>query len=267
MSILNIGSDQSPQSLRRSQERLDRLASQGGSEMPPESAQSDPVDRQGMTRSTPEFQRLTALHDRSNAVAATIRTMDQAMQTVGTTMDAMKQELEMVSKNYPPFPPGSDERIRRLRGYAGLRAMIDKLALPPEADARTLAARSKKEKTVVADEWTFVIEPNGMTRTVWSEDVQTGPLGLRLPDLSPPESVSDQDIAQAVQYLDDATVALQARRQRLREQTFGIPGSNYDQGMDEAEAETKSGIVRREIAGQSVGLVQGGAEQLEQLLG
>jgi hypothetical protein len=220
--------------------------------MPPESAQSDPVDRQGMTRSTPEFQRLSALHDRSNAVAATIRTMDQAMQTIGTTMDAMKQELEMVTKNYPPF---------------GLRAMIDKLALPPEADARTLAVRAKKEKPIAADEWTFVIEPNGMTRTVWSEDVKTGPLGLRLPDLSPPESVSDQDIAQAVQYLDDATVALQARRQRLREQTFGIPGSSYDQGMDEAEAETKSGIVRREIAGQSVGLVQGGAEQLEQLLG
>ncbi|MCC6398282.1 MAG: hypothetical protein IT282_14810 [Bacteroidetes bacterium] len=220
-----------------------------------------------MTRSTPEFRRLSALHDRSNAVAATIRTMDQAMQTVGTTMDAMKKELEMVTKNYPPFPPGSEERIRRLRGYTGLRAMIDKLALAPEADERTLAVRAKEVKDVVTDDWTFVIEPNGMTRTVWSEDVKTGPLGLRLPELSPPESVSDQDIARAVQYLDDATVALQARRERLREQTFGIPGSSYDQGMDEVGAETTSGIIRRDIAGLSVGLVEGGTAQLEQLLG
>ncbi len=266
MSILNIGFDQGPRGLGRSQERLDRLASQTGSGTHQEVEKSS-VGHSSISRTAPEFQRLAALHDRSNAVAATIRTMDQAMKAVGTTIHAMKKELEVVTKSYPPFPPGSEERVRRLRGYAALRVMIDRLTVPPEVEAGTLAVRTKKAQQGAGDDWTFTIEPNGLTRTVRKEDVQTGPLGLRLPELLPPEEVTDQDITQTIQHLDDAEVTLQARRQRLREQTFDIPGSTYDRGMDEAGAQARSGEVRHEIAVQSVGLAHGGAAQMEQLLG
>ena len=97
--------------------------------------------------------------------------------------------------------------------------------------------------------------------------MHTGPLGLRLPELTPPETVSDRDIAQAVQQLDDASVALHARRVRLREQTYDIPGSTFDRGMTETAAEGNSSAVRRSLAEQTVGLTRSGTAQLEQLLG
>jgi len=228
---------------------------------------SDKAGQLSIAHTAPEYQRLTALHERSNAVAATIRTMDQAMEAAGTTIDAMKKELVVITKNYPPFPPGSEERVRRLRGYAALRAMIDKLTFPPEEEARTLSDRENPPPSVGLDEWTVEIGPNGIARTVRTEQVQTGPLGLRLPELTPPETVSDRDIAQATQKLDDASVTLHARRVRLREQTYEIPGSTFDRGMTEAAAEGNSGAVRRSLADQTAGLTRNGVAQLEQLLG
>jgi hypothetical protein len=207
------------------------------------------------------------MHERSNAVAATIRTMDQAMEAAGTTIDAMKKELVVITKDYPPFPPGSEERVRRLRGYTALRTMIDKLTFPPEGEAWTLSGREKPSTSVALDEWTVSIGPNGIARTVRTEEVQTGPLGLRLPELTPPETVSDRDIEQATQQLADASVTLYARRVRLREQTYEFPGSTFDRGMTEAAAEGNSGAVRRSLADQAVGLTRSGTAQLEQLLG
>ena len=268
MSIQTIGFDQAPQGMGRSQDRLDRLTSQAGSAAPSGGVSSDKAGELNITRTAPEYQRLTALHERSNAVAATIRTMDQAMEVAGTTIDAMKKELEVVTKTYPPFPPGSEERIRRLRSYAALRAMIDKLTIPPEEDARTLPDQKRSTAQVTQlDEWTVAIGPSGIARTVQKEQVHTGPLGLRLPELNPPETVTDQDIKQTVQKLDDATNSLHARRIRLREQTYEVPGSTFDGGMTETAAEGASGSVRRSIADLATGLSGSGTAQLEQLLG
>lgn len=267
MSIQNIGFDQAPKGMGRSKDRLDRLASQAGSAAQSGGVTSDKAGQLNIARTAPEYQRLTAMHDRSNAVAATIRTMDQAMEAVGTTLDAMKKELEVVTKNFPPFPPGSEDRVRRLRGYSALRAMIDKLTIPPEEEARMLSDRAQAGTEVGVDEWTLAIGPNGIARTVRKEDVQTGPLGLSLPELSPPETVSDRDIEQAVIQLDDAAVSLHARRVRLREQTYEIPGATIDRGMSEAAAEGNGSAIRRLLADQPAGLSRDGTAQLEQLLG
>ena len=268
MSIHTIGFDQAPQGMGRSQDRLDRLTSQAGSAAQSGGVTTDKAGELIIARTAPEFQRLTALHERSNAVAATIRTMDQSMEAAGTTIDAMKKELEVVTKTYPPFPPGSEDRVRRLRSYAALRSMIDKLTIPPEEDARTLSDQ-KRPTTQIAplDEWTVAIGPNGIARTVQKEQVQTGPLGLRLPELTPPETVTDQDISQAIHQLDGAQVAINARRIRLREQMYEIPGSTFDRGMTEAGAEGISGAARRSLADQTTGLSGSGMAQLEQLLG
>jgi len=267
MSINTIGFDQAPQGMGRSQDRLDRLASQAGSAAQSGGVTSEKAGQLTIARTAPEYQRLTALHERSNAVAATIRTMDQAMEAAGTTIDAMKKELEVVTKSYPPFPQGSEERARRLRSYAALRTMIDKLTIPPEEDARTLSDHERMSVQAGMDEWTVAIGPNGIARTVQTEQVHTGPLGLRLPELTPPETVSDQDIASAVQQLDDASTTLSSRRVRLREQTYEAPGSTFDRGMSEAAAEGNSGMVRRMLAEQTIGLSGSGTAQLEQLLG
>ena len=157
-----IGFDQAPQGMGRSQDRLDRLTSQAGSAAQSGGVTSDKAGQLSIAQTAPEYQRLTALHDRSNAVAATIRTMDQAMEAAGTTIDAMKKELEVITKNYPPFPPGSEERVRRLRSYAALRAMIDKLTIPPEEEARTLSGRERIGPLGLAG------RVDGFDRTEWN---------------------------------------------------------------------------------------------------
>mgnify|MGYP003377301270 CR=1 FL=1 len=113
MSINTIGFDPAPQGVNRSQDRLDRLASQAGSAAQSGGVTSEKAGQLTIARTAPEYQRLTALHERSNAVAATIRTMDQAMEAAGTTIDAMKKELEVVSKTYPCLLYTSDAADER----------------------------------------------------------------------------------------------------------------------------------------------------------
>ena len=38
----------------------------------------------------------------------------------------IKDELTTFVKNYPPFPPGSEERVQALKNFAGFRKEIDK---------------------------------------------------------------------------------------------------------------------------------------------
>lgn len=42
------------------------------------------------------------------------------------------EEMTTFRRTLPPFPPGSEERIRILKGYIGIRKLIEKLTLPPE---------------------------------------------------------------------------------------------------------------------------------------
>jgi hypothetical protein len=214
-----------------------------------------------------EYQRLSALHDREHAVAATIRTIDQGLKAAGTTVDAMKRELEVIVKNFPPFPPGSEERVRRLRSYAALRTMIDRLTFPPEEQTRMAGEKGKKAEPAATDDWTFVVESKGMTKTVRAEDVRRGAAGFPLPEFSPPDAVDDATIHQALGRLEEVSVGLIARRERLREQTAGVPGSQGDKGMTENRVETRSLAVRKSLVGQPVALAPGSTAQLEQLMG
>lgn len=46
----------------------------------------------------------------------------------------MRQQIGTLVKNYPPFPPGSEERLSYLRSISALRQQLDALTVPPVAD-------------------------------------------------------------------------------------------------------------------------------------
>ena len=216
--------------------------------------------------STTEFNRLIAQSERSYAVAADIRTTDQTMEQVGTTVGAMKKDLEVIVKNYPPFPSGSEERVKRLRSYAGLRAMIDRLTVPPDANAQK-DARSKSTDAQPSHNYTFVIGSDGKIRTVSTDEVKIGAAGLPIPELTPPEAVDDHAIGQALQQLDTAGATIQARRDALRGQTLAPDGLTQDQSMGDRAAEGVSFQIRQDLSTQPVGIAHEGTAQLDQLLG
>ncbi len=58
--------------------------------------------------------------------------MDRAMEAAITTIEEMKKTLTSIIKDFPPYPVGSEERVHRLRDFAALRAMIERLTIPPE---------------------------------------------------------------------------------------------------------------------------------------
>ena len=268
MSISHIGFDQGPQGLSRSRERLDRFTSSANVGPSPNSSGDDQAERAGVVRNGSEYYRLAALHDRARVLASTIRTMDQAMEAATSTIEAMKKTLNSIIKDFPPYPVGSAERVHRLRDFAALRAMIERLTIPPDEETQRLAAaRHDGEPQVQNDQWVFLIEPGGSTRTVRKEDVHVGPSGLTIPELTPPESVDDRLIEQALQQLDTAEATLQVRRNHLREKTLGATGLFSDQVITGEAAEARSIDVQTDIADQPVGLVHGGSVQLERLLG
>jgi len=268
MSISQIGFDQGPQGLSRSRERLDRLTSSANVGPSPKPSGGDQAERAGVVRNGSEYYRLAALHDRARVLASTIRTMDQAMEAATTTIEEMKKTLTSIIKDFPPYPVGSEERVHRLRDFAALRAMIERLTIPPDEQIQGLAAaRHNGEPQVQNDQWVLVIGPGGSTRTVRKEDVHIGPSGLNIPELTPPEKVDDRSIEQALQQLDTAGAAIQDRRDHLREKALGATGLFNDRVITGEAAEAGSIDIQTEIADQPVGLVRGSSVQLEQLLG
>ena len=207
MSLQQIGSSQTPQGLGAPGSRIDALVSRGAPEKKGTSFHGDPVDRESIAPQTAAFTRAMNLHDRQYAAAKEIRTRDQAMKAVGDTIDQMSEQLEAIVKNYPPFPPGSEERVQRLRSYAALRQIIDRLTVPPEKEARTLmAGRKKKEPTAESDQWALHIDPRGTTKTVWKEDLPTGPTGLNIPDLDPPRELTImQSLMRSTRWVPQST--------------------------------------------------------------
>ncbi|MBJ6751687.1 hypothetical protein [Geomonas anaerohicana] len=70
-------------------------------------------------------------NERQNSAAASIRETDKAAQELGQKIDKMKEPLETIVKNFPPFAPQDKERMKLLRAYTALRKEIDQLTFPP----------------------------------------------------------------------------------------------------------------------------------------
>jgi hypothetical protein len=77
-----------------------------------------------------DFVKLQKVNDRLNSAAKGQRTFEK----MNNYIEQMKAQLETILKQFPPFPPGSDERIQALRAYVSIRKMIDQLTIPPREE-------------------------------------------------------------------------------------------------------------------------------------
>jgi hypothetical protein len=88
-----------------------------------------------LQRSASTMGRLGSVNEESNLVAKGIRETDGALREVSGTMERMKEQLDKVVKNWPPFSPDSAERKELLMSYSSLRKEILKLTFPPPPEA------------------------------------------------------------------------------------------------------------------------------------
>ena len=147
------------------------------------------------------FNTLNPVKSRLNAIAESIRASDKAIKAFGNYIDRMKAELGRIIKNYPPFPPGSEERAKLLKSYISLRKQIDQLTVPPPSNEITIKILTDSGFVPEAGDW----------------DILTVPNGIRIPGLS--EDATDEDIATSIEALEKGKEKILQRREELAGET------------------------------------------------
>lgn len=69
-----------------------------------------------------------------NDLAKSVRDVAKFIDKVADRLDKMADSLKEIVKNFPPFPPGNEDRLRLLKSYNSLRQQIDSMTFPPPPD-------------------------------------------------------------------------------------------------------------------------------------
>jgi hypothetical protein len=77
-----------------------------------------------------KYQELQQKNERSNAVAGAIRNTDRSLHVLGQKIDELKAPLVKIVKNFPPFAPEDQARMKLFMKYASLRKEIEELTFP-----------------------------------------------------------------------------------------------------------------------------------------
>ncbi len=165
-----------------------------------------------------------------NGLAKAVRVADETMVAIRDYITAIKKRLSTIVKDYPPFPPGSEERVQALKTIAAFRREIIQLSAPDNhPDAAQAAAGAAK---------------------AMGRQIHAGVSGIEIPSL--PETASNKEIAAAMTSLDDAQKALETRRRELRKAAIEMIDASVDSsgqlgGMSDSSAEVRSREITQAI--------------------
>ncbi len=175
----------------------------------------DAVNTQISAFSTHPIQQFNA---EFNAVVKSIRIADQAMAEISANIEQMESEVQMFVKNYPPFPPGSEERLQLLSQFTALRKQIDQLTFPPDPFAQQIIGDREKAKS--AEEGEINVGDQNIAQAIRRQPVHPGPEGLNLPDLS--ADAADKDLSGLLGALGEARKITTERRGKLADDAFQV---------------------------------------------
>jgi hypothetical protein len=201
--------------------------------------------------------RIQAQKTAHSDTAGRIRKSDAALDTVEDIVDKMDEALTGIVKHYPPFPPGSEERIKRLENFSAFRKEIERLTFPPDPFRESTNGSETGETEPSVPQFSF---PR-------MED-------LDIPDLSAgdPEA-TDEEIETALESLEKAKGLVDEKRQALKdgaekvfETTDPYPATGFDtRPLDDNTAIEESQNLLSFLKGNDSGLTQS-SKQLSDLL-
>jgi hypothetical protein len=159
-----------------------------------------------------EFSVPHSAHSAVNMIADGVRQSDLAMLEIEKQINQMKARLTEHVKNFPPFLPGSEERVKLMKRFSAFRHQINQLTFPPDnpGAAHIMADPSN---TGSSGDWKVDIDDNNHQMTIRRQPVHTGPEGLSIPELS--EAATDEELQVALQTLDSARELIGHRRSDL----------------------------------------------------
>jgi len=152
-----------------------------------------------------------------NAVVKSIRIADKAMGEIEANVEQMESEVEMFLKQYPPYPPGSDERVKYLSHFAMLRKQIDQLTIPPDIGARSIIGKPQSGQS---SDWEIKIGGETIGNTIRHQPFHTGKDGLALPEIS--LQATDEQIAGLKKALGSARQQIQQQRSEFAQDAIQV---------------------------------------------
>lgn len=144
--IQNIGIEQAPPVVNRTAKSPD-LSSQQARAVASASGNSRQEFVVRLSNEAVDVANIQEAKNSLNDTAKSIRLTDQVMHQINEEyISQMKANLNAIIKQYPPFPPGSEERVSYLRGFNAFRKLIDQLSFIAEdgGAAETLARSGGK---------------------------------------------------------------------------------------------------------------------------
>jgi hypothetical protein len=218
MPITGIGSDQALLQLNSTTNTLDLTGKLGKNRkiISPKEGSSGSVQ---VSQGRSVFDEIQAFNATLNSVATSIKVADSTMGKIKTLIDQMIEQFGSILKNYPPFPPGSEDRVKFLRAFAALRKQIDQLSFSVKDEG---ALKITADPTVApqAGDSNIVTGGNSASVTIHSQQIHTGHTGLNIPEL--PENATDKEISAAIKNLDDARKTLDQRQSGLAKDALNI---------------------------------------------
>jgi len=218
------------------------------------------------------FQNLTALNSQFNNISRSIGTVSRTMDQIEDRVTKISDKLSAFKKIFPPYPPGSEERVKLLKSFSALRKQIQRLTFPPEDEgARSIMAPAMGQNGSQTGTGITVKGP-GIDIAVHPRSLQFGPQGIDIPEMSP--QVRDEEIDEILSKVAGTREALQAKRQGLhedaeklfgvKEQLGGINIPSVDDGSsippaplrEETEAEGTSQRIFGALVGQKAGIAE-----------
>jgi hypothetical protein len=197
-----------------SKNAVNRLGAQAEAYTPEHSDGIEETDRSNIA-----FGKIHAINSSRMSIAKSIRTVDQTMETIADHIDQMEAPLQTIVKNFPPFPRGSEERVKLLQSYTSFRKLIEQLSFPPE-DKVAATIMGQSSDSMPAGDLNVAFLDDSFDRIVHSQQIQDGAEGLGLPELS--ADSSDEEVASALDELDTARQALAEKRAQLAADTLGL---------------------------------------------
>jgi hypothetical protein len=141
-------------------------------------ARADQVAIKGSVKTADgNLSQIRSQQDQRNALATSINRVASALEKLDLKVGSMKSQLAAIIKNYPPFPPGSDERVQLLQSYASIRKEIEEITFPPSYKALLNAKQLQhgldgntplQKGTVAAGEATGIVLP--ATPSAYADD-------------------------------------------------------------------------------------------------
>jgi len=167
------------------------------------------------------FSALATAKDEATRAAQSIREVNQALGQVEVQMERLAQRVQVV-KNYPPFPPGNEQRLEYINSINGLRKQLEAMSVPPVQEGVVPVFYPRESDLPVLD----------------------------------PGSASDEDVAMFGARLDQAGAKLEAGFRKLAESAMVM-----NVGIGVADGLTKASEPEVKILGETASRQLGGVAQ------